>query len=181
MENGITRRSAIKRMGAAVAGAAVLGTMPSFAREAMGLESVPQDSKPSDDPNASTLKMDYKLVYEGPDVVFHQINDHLWVGNGHRTYNESVYIVEGQEKALLVDTGTRMDHLDEMTTENNPWMQGYGYQIWRNTPGGFRADGARGQYIMVFPEKNAVIAVTADESRLEDEIEGIWNHLYDVL
>lgn len=114
MENGITRRSAIKRMGAAVAGAAVLGTIPSFAREAIGLESIPQDSKPSDDPNASTLKMDYKLVYEGPDVVFHQINDHLWVGNGHRTYNESVYIVEGQEKALLIDTGTRMDHLDEI-------------------------------------------------------------------
>lgn len=66
MENGITRRSAIKRMGAAVAGAAVLGTIPSFAREAIGPESFPQDSKPSDDPNASTLKMDYKLVYEGP-------------------------------------------------------------------------------------------------------------------
>lgn len=62
MENGITRRSAIKRMGAAVAGAAVLGTIPSFAREAIGLESIPQDSKPSDDPNASTLKMDYKYT-----------------------------------------------------------------------------------------------------------------------
>ena len=70
---------------------------------------------------------------------------------------------------------------NNMTTENNPWMQGYGYQIWRNTPGGYRADGARGQYIMVFPEKNAVIAVTADEGRLEDELEGVWDHLYDVL
>lgn len=70
---------------------------------------------------------------------------------------------------------------NNMTPANNPWMQGYGYQIWLNTPGGYRADGARGQYILVFPEKDAVIAVTADEGRLEDELEGIWDHLYDSL
>ena len=129
MERKITRRSAIKRMGAAVAGVAVSGTLPAFAVKAMGVEDAPQnvipgnqnrqnaDSQPAaqaDDPKASTLKMDYKLVYEGPDVVFHQIDEHLWVGNGHQMYNESVYIVEGEDRAMLIDTGTRIDHLDEI-------------------------------------------------------------------
>lgn len=45
------------------------------------------------------------------------------------------------------------------------WGQGYGYQFWRNTMGGFRADGMYGQYIIVLPEKEAVIVMT---SRLKD-------------
>ena len=32
-------------------------------------------------------------------------------------------------------------------------MQGYGYQMWRCRPGCFRADGARGQYIIVVPAR----------------------------
>lgn len=115
----ITRRSALKRMGATVIGATVFSSLPSFAKDAMGLSEMPQggtpqDSKPADDPNASTLQMDYPVVYEGPDVIFHKLNDHLWVGNGHLMYNESVYIVEGTDKAMLIDTGTRIDNLDRI-------------------------------------------------------------------
>lgn len=96
------------------AGAAVAGSLPTtLLNAAAPVPPVPQN----DNPNASTLKMDYKLVYEGPDVVFHQINDHLWVGNGHLMYNESIYLVEGENRALLIDTGTRVDHLDEIVSK----------------------------------------------------------------
>ncbi|MCL1795458.1 MAG: beta-lactamase family protein [Clostridia bacterium] len=42
------------------------------------------------------------------------------------------------------------------------WRKGYGYQFWRNGFGGFRADGMFGQYIVVLPEKEAVIVMTGN-------------------
>ncbi|MCL2057030.1 MAG: beta-lactamase family protein [Oscillospiraceae bacterium] len=48
---------------------------------------------------------------------------------------------------------------------NRDWTAGYGYQFWRNSFGGFRADGMFGQYIIVLPEKETVIVMT---SHLDD-------------
>ncbi|MGM9753805.1 MAG: serine hydrolase domain-containing protein [Candidatus Cryptobacteroides sp.] len=45
--------------------------------------------------------------------------------------------------------------------EGRAYFQGYGYQIWKLADG-FSASGMCGQYIMVLPELNAVIACTAD-------------------
>ncbi len=45
---------------------------------------------------------------------------------------------------------------------DSSWGYGYGYQFWRNPPGGFRADGAFGQYSMVLPEQDAVVAITSE-------------------
>jgi len=36
---------------------------------------------------------------------------------------------------------------------------GYGYQVWVNHDGSFQFNGAFGQYVMVFPERNAVVAM----------------------
>ena len=54
-----------------------------------------------------------KLVYRDADIVFRQIDEHTWEGNGHLVYNESVYIVEGNDKAMVIDAGSRMPHLDK--------------------------------------------------------------------
>ena len=54
-----------------------------------------------------------KLVYRDADIVFRQIDEHTWEGNGHLVYNESVYVVEGNDKALVIDAGSRMPHLDK--------------------------------------------------------------------
>jgi len=48
------------------------------------------------------------------------------------------------------------------TRDKNDWMQGYGYQFWRSRNNAFRGDGAFGQYIIVMPEKDAVIAITSE-------------------
>ena len=53
------------------------------------------------------------LVYRDADIVFRQIDEHTWEGNGHLVYNESVYVVEGNDKALVIDAGSRMPHLDK--------------------------------------------------------------------
>ncbi len=57
------------------------------------------------------------------------------------------------------------------------WTQGYGYQFWRNQPMGFRADGAFGQFSLVLPEKDAVIAITAESFDLQGSMKLVWNNL----
>lgn len=54
------------------------------------------------------------LVYRDDDVVFRQIDGHTWEGNGKLCYNESVYVVEGEDSALLIDAGTRIPNLDKI-------------------------------------------------------------------
>lgn len=64
------------------------------------------------DINSSDLRG--PIVYEDSNVVFRRIDEHTWIGNGNRVYNESVYIVEGEERALLIDAGTYMPALDSI-------------------------------------------------------------------
>ena len=82
-----------------------------------------------------------------------------------------------------INPGTRMEEAEAkgLTKETSDWMQGYGYQMWRCRPGCFRADGARGQYIIVVPDKNAVIAITSNVGNLQGELNLVWNHILPVL
>jgi CubicO group peptidase (beta-lactamase class C family) len=58
------------------------------------------------------------------------------------------------------------------------WKQGYGFQFWRCTHNAFRGDGAGGQLCVVMPDKDVVIAITADTGNFQDEMNAIWNNLY---
>jgi glyoxylase-like metal-dependent hydrolase (beta-lactamase superfamily II) len=57
-----------------------------------------------------------EVVYEGDDVVFRQIDEHTWVGTGKKMFNESLYLVEGQEKAILIDAGTNIKDLNKIVS-----------------------------------------------------------------
>lgn len=65
--------------------------------------------------------------------------------------------------------------------EDSDWLQGYCYQMWRCRHGAVRADGANGQYIIVMPEQNAVIAMTANIQDMQGEINLVWEHLLPAL
>ena len=65
--------------------------------------------------------------------------------------------------------------------ETSDWMQGYGYQMWRCRHNAFRADGANGQYILILPEKDAVIVTTANIQNMRQELDLIWEYLLPVL
>ncbi|MET4783223.1 serine hydrolase [Glaciihabitans sp. UYNi722] len=45
--------------------------------------------------------------------------------------------------------------------DRSEWMQGYGYQMWRGLNSTYRADGMLGQFAIVAPDHDSVIAVTA--------------------
>ena len=61
--------------------------------------------------------------------------------------------------------------------DSSDWLQGYCYQFWRCRHNEFRADGAFGQYIIMLPEQDAVIAITSETGNMQDELNLIWTHL----
>ena len=94
------------------------------------------------------------------------------------------WVAEMSKKQVeSINPGTRLEQAEErgMTKETSDWMQGYGYQMWRCRPDCFRADGARGQYIIVVPNKNAVIAITSDVENLQGELNLVWSHILPIL
>jgi CubicO group peptidase (beta-lactamase class C family) len=58
------------------------------------------------------------------------------------------------------------------------WKQGYGFQFWRCTHNAYRGDGAAGQLCVVIPDKDAVMAITADTGNFQGEMNAIWDKLY---
>lgn len=61
--------------------------------------------------------------------------------------------------------------------ETSDWMQGYCYQFWRCRHNAFRGDGAYGQYCIVMPEEDAVVAITCETSDMQTELNLVWDHL----
>ena len=59
----------------------------------------------------------------------------------------------------------------------NDWLQGYCYQFWRCQHQAFRGDGAFGQFTIVFPEQDAVIAITSESPSMQGELDLVWEHL----
>ncbi|MBR4652339.1 MAG: serine hydrolase [Kiritimatiellae bacterium] len=57
------------------------------------------------------------------------------------------------------------------------WKQGYGFQFWRCRHGAYRADGASGQYTVVFPEQDVVLSIHAGIGNMQREIDLVWEHL----
>jgi CubicO group peptidase (beta-lactamase class C family) len=57
------------------------------------------------------------------------------------------------------------------------WRQGYGFQFWCCTHNAFRGDGAAGQFIVVIPDKDVVIVITADTGNMQGELNAIWEKL----
>jgi len=61
--------------------------------------------------------------------------------------------------------------------DQNDWLQGYCYQFWRCRHNAFRGDGAFGQYMIVMPEQDAVVAINAEVGNMQSELDLVWDHL----
>ncbi len=66
-------------------------------------------------------------------------------------------------------------------TKNVDWMQGYGYQFWKCQHGAFRGDGKDGQFCIVLPGQDAVIAITAQTGNMQAQLDLVWEHLLPAL
>ncbi|TCC33468.1 class C beta-lactamase-related serine hydrolase [Kribbella sindirgiensis] len=66
--------------------------------------------------------------------------------------------------------------------ESNPdWKQGYGFQFWRGRHNTYRGDGAFGQFILVFPEYDAVLITTSATGDMQAILNTAWDYLLPAL
>jgi len=63
------------------------------------------------------------------------------------------------------------------STPTSDWDQGYGFQFWRSRHNSFRGDGAFGQYCMVIPELDAVVAMTSGVRDMQKVMNLVWDKL----
>lgn len=61
--------------------------------------------------------------------------------------------------------------------DTNDWLQGYCYQMWRSRHNSYRADGAFGQFILIMPDQDAVVAITAETPDMQAELNLVWQHI----
>jgi hypothetical protein len=57
------------------------------------------------------------------------------------------------------------------------WRQGYGFQFWRCRHGAYRGDGAFGQYCVIMPEQDVVVAITSGLQNMQAVLDLIWERL----
>ncbi|GGX88191.1 hypothetical protein GCM10010358_47830 [Streptomyces minutiscleroticus] len=62
------------------------------------------------------------------------------------------------------------------TDVKTDWQQGYGFQFWMSRHG-YRGDGAYGQFCVVLPEYDAVIATTAATEQMQLLLDAVWDLL----
>ncbi|TDE92704.1 class C beta-lactamase-related serine hydrolase [Occultella glacieicola] len=65
---------------------------------------------------------------------------------------------------------------DSDPATNVDWAQGYGYQFWMGRHG-FRGDGAYGQFCVVVPESDLVLATTSVTDDMQGILDAAWDHL----
>ena len=67
-----------------------------------------------------------------------------------------------------VDNASQQPHVD--------WQQGYGFQFWMSRHG-YRGDGAFGQFCVVLPEHDVVVAATGATEEMQAVLDAFWEHL----
>jgi CubicO group peptidase (beta-lactamase class C family) len=113
--------------------------------------------------------------------------DWVWGGSGLHAKTESIaklgllYLNRGtwNGRQLLPVGWAEQATAAQVSNGDDPdsdWSQGYGFQFWRSRHG-FRGDGAFGQFCIVLPEWDAVVAMTSGESDMQKMLDAVWNCL----
>jgi CubicO group peptidase (beta-lactamase class C family) len=93
-----------------------------------------------------------------------------------------LYLQKGKwdGKQLVPESWVEAATARQTSNGSNPksdWDQGYGYQFWRCRHGAYRGDGAFGQYCIVLPEQDAVIAITSGVKDMQAVLDLVWDKL----
>lgn len=114
-------------------------------------------------------------------------------GWGLRTQLEDIatfgqlYLQEGEwlGKQIISKEWVAEATMKQVPSQENDsdWGQGYGYQFWRckPEPGFYRGDGAFGQYCIVIPPLQTVIAINSESKDMQASMDLVWDHLLPAL
>lgn len=106
-------------------------------------------------------------------------------GYGLRVRTEDIakfgqlYLQKGRwnGRHLLPSAWIEMASSKQVSNGSNPhsdWNQGYGFQFWRCRHNAFRGDGAFGQFCIVMPDQDAVVAITSGLGDMQAVLNLIW-------
>lgn len=93
-----------------------------------------------------------------------------------------LYLQKGKWNGKQLVPESWVEAATSLQTSNgsNPksdWDQGYGYQFWRARHHAYRGDGAFGQYCIVIPDQDAVIAITSGLGNMQAVLDLVWDIL----
>ena len=93
-----------------------------------------------------------------------------------------LYLQKGKwnGKQLVPESWVEQATSKQVSNGSDPtkdWDQGYCFQFWRCRHNAFRGDGANGQFCIVMPDQDAVVAVTADTRDMQGELNVVWDNL----
>ena len=96
-----------------------------------------------------------------------------------------LYLQRGKwgDRQILPESWVEAATSSQISTGNsavqNDSTQGYGYQFWRGQHNTFRASGVFGQYCVVMPEQDAVLAITGGIDLFDDQrvMDLVWELL----
>lgn len=97
-----------------------------------------------------------------------------------------LYLQKGKwnGKQIITPEWIELATSKQVANGSNPdsdWNQGYGFQFWRCRHNAFRGDGKDGQFCIVIPDQNAVIAITANTGNMQAELNVVWDYLLPAL
>ncbi|MGI5923575.1 MAG: serine hydrolase domain-containing protein [Lentisphaeria bacterium] len=93
-----------------------------------------------------------------------------------------LYLQQGQwhgrqiVPAAWVRMATNKQISNEMKEEPD-WKQGYGFQFWCCRHGAYRGDGAFGQFCVVHPATELVVAITSGVGNLQGVLNVVWDKI----
>jgi CubicO group peptidase (beta-lactamase class C family) len=93
-----------------------------------------------------------------------------------------LYLQKGQWQgkqlvpAAWVDAATARQ-MSNGSSPSSDWEQGYGYQFWRSRHGFYRGDGAHGQFCLILPQYDAVIAITSGTRDMASVMNLVWDRV----
>ncbi len=93
-----------------------------------------------------------------------------------------LYLQKGNWNGKQLVPASWVDMATARQTSNgsNPdsdWEQGYGYQFWRARHGLYRGDGLYGQFCIVMPQQDAVLAITSGTRDMGSVMNLVWDKL----
>jgi len=120
--------------------------------------------------DASGREIGYSGMYAATEAV--AALGQLYLQGGRRGERQ-LLLTEWVAEASRRQVSTELE-------ENIDWAQGYGYQFWMARHG-YRGDGAFGQFCLILPEHDAVMAITAQTEDMQGVLELVWRHLLPAL
>jgi hypothetical protein len=81
---------------------------------------------------------------------------------------------------VAMATSAQIDNAPATPTRpnaENDWAQGYGFQFWRCTHNCVRGDGAFGQFCIMMPEQDMVVAITGESFDLQASMKLVWDYV----